>query len=93
MEEEKLEPHEFYILVLWGDGDSQQEIADKIFRSSKFVENVFKEIKRKLKTKNAQHSLTEAWKRKIITRKNCHPPTAEQLKECMMIAKEKNQNG
>jgi len=87
--EEKLELYELYILLLWGDGDSQQEIADKIFRSPKFVENVFKEIKRKLKTKNAQNSLMETWKRKIITCENCAPPTAEQLKKCMGMAVEK----
>lgn len=83
MKEEKLEQCELYILLLWGDGDSQQKIAGKIFRSPKFVENVFKEIKRKLKTKNAQNSLMEAWRRQIITKDNCAAPTAEELKKCM----------
>ncbi len=93
MEEIKLEHYELYILLLWGNGLCQEQIAKKIFRSPKFVENVFNSIKRKLDTKNSQHSLMEAWKRGIITHQNCAAPTDEHLKHCMMLPEEKPETG
>ena len=88
MTEEKLTMYEFYTLLLWAEGFSQKEIAFKLFRSTKFVENIFSAIRIKLKTKNAQHSLQEAWKRKLLTEKNCVIPSHEQLKKCMMLMDE-----
>ena len=44
--------YEFYTLLLWAEGFSQKEIAAKLFRSTKFVENIFSDIRIKLKTKN-----------------------------------------
>ena len=90
--EEKLNSVEFYTLLLWAEGCSQSQIAAKLFRSAKFVENIFRNIKRKLKTKNAQHSLQEAWKRNLFTKKNCVMPSPEQLLKCMMLMQDQKKN-
>ena len=71
MEHTKLDAREFEILRYVAHELTNEQIADKIYRSVGLVEKELKKICRKMGAVTRQGAVHNAWKRGIFTKENC----------------------